>query len=309
MKKSLIIGAAGFVGGYLARELKDAGHTVAVTKLPQETLSFPAVTFDLDITDPDAIGRVLKEFRPDNIFHLAAQSSVKLSWERPALTAQINVSGAINLFECVKSVCPQSKIVVVGSGEEYGEVDYSAAVSETVPPKPANVYALTKLCQEQLAQIYVRAYGLHAVCTRSFNHIGPGQSPVFVVADFCSQVAKIERGAPAVIRVGNLSARRDFTDVRDVVKAYVLLSECGKDGEIYNVGSGSAVEIREILRKILALAEADIRVETDKNKLRPVDVLKIEADTSKLNALGWNPVYPLETTLLDTLNYFRSLSK
>ena len=306
--KVLIVGAAGFVGGYLIEELKSVGAEIVATKLPFERIDIGGVAVrDLDITDQSSIDCVLSETDPDVVFHLAAQSSVKLSWEKPAFTANVNIIGAINLFESAKTHLKKSaRILVVGSGEEYGEINYSAPVKETTEPKPKNIYALTKLAQENIAKIYVGAYGLNIVMTRSFNHIGPKQSPQFVVADFCSQVAKIEKGLSGnEIAVGNLSAKRDFTDVRDVVKAYVLLAEKGESGETYNVGSGVSVAVSEILDRILRLSEKDIKVVVDGKKLRPVDVPEIRADISKISALGWERTYDLNTTLRETLDYFR----
>lgn len=306
--KTLILGAAGFVGGYLIEELKKTGrYEITATKLSFEKLSVSgANVIDADICDFDEIRRVLRELKPDVIFHLAAQSSVKKSWEKPQLTVHINVLGAVNLFEAVRAECPMARIVVIGSGEEYGEIDYSAPIKETVVPNPKNIYALTKRTQEELARIYCQAYGLDIIMTRSFNHIGPKQIPQFVVADFCSQVAKIEKGLqPPEIRVGNLAARRDFTDVRDVVKAYVLLAERGSKGEIYNVGSGVSVEISEILKYIISLSDKAVTVKIDESKMRPVDIPDIKADVSKLSALGWTRSYDVNGTIREMLDYFR----
>lgn len=309
--KVLIVGAAGFVGGYLIEELKAIGAEIVATKLPFEKIVIDGITVrDLDITDAEQTEKLLAEIAPDVIYHLAAQSSVRLSWEKPAFTAKINIVGAINLFEAARKRLDKSvKILVIGSSEEYGEIDYSEAVKESVAPQPKNVYALTKLSQEELAKIYVKAYGMNIVMTRSFNHVGPKQSTQFVVADFCNQVAKIEKGLQDKICVGNLAAKRDFTDVRDVVKAYVLLAEKGEKGEVYNVGSGVSVSIKKILDTILAFTDKKITVETDSAKFRPIDVADIKADVSKLSALGWKKTYHLNRTLQETLEYFRKENK
>lgn len=306
--KALIIGAAGFVGGYLIEELKKAGkYEITATKLSFEELNVSgAKVIDADICDIEQTRQVLRDLKPNVIFHLAAQSSVKKSWEKPQLTVHINVLGAVNLFEAVRAECPMARIVVIGSSEEYGEIDYSAPVKETVIPNPKNIYALTKRAQEELARIYCKAYGLDIVMTRSFNHIGPKQIPQFVVADFCSQVAKIEKGLQVPeIRVGNLSARRDFTDVRDVVKAYVLLAEKGSKGEVYNVGSGISVEIAQILKYIISLSDKNVTIKIDESKMRPVDVADIKADVGKLSALGWTRNYDINSTIREMLDYFR----
>lgn len=173
--------------------------------------------------------------------------------------------------------------------------------------RPGNIYAATKACQNMIGNIYAKAYDMDIMMVRAFNHIGPTQAPMFVVADFCRQVAEIEKGLrEPVMYVGNLSAERDFTDVRDVVRAYALLVQKGKAGETYNVGSGHAVSIQEILDLILSLSGSEIRVEVDSNKLRPVDVPIIEADTGKLKAAtGWEQTIPLRQTIEETLDYWR----
>ena len=306
--KSLVLGAAGFVGGYLIEELKKSGkYDVTATKLSFEKLNIDGVkVIDVDICDIGQIKQVIRELQPDVIFHLAAQSSVKKSWEKPQLTVEINVLGAVNLFEAVRAERPAAKVIVIGSSEEYGDIDYSVPVKETVAPNPKNIYALTKRTQEELARIYCQAYGLDIVMTRSFNHIGPKQLPQFVVADFCSQVAKIEKGLQSPeIRVGNLAARRDFTDVRDVVKAYMLLAEKGIKGEIYNVGSGVSVEISKILKYIISLSNKRISVKIDEAKMRPIDIPDIKADVRKLFSLGWTKNYDIKQTIKETLDYFR----
>ena len=172
---------------------------------------------------------------------------------------------------------------------------------------PGNIYAATKVCQNMIGSIYAKAYDLDLMMVRAFNHIGPGQAPMFVVSDFCKQVAEIEKGLrEPVMKVGNLAAQRDFTDVRDVVKAYIKLIEVGVPGETYNVGSGNAKAIQAILDLIISMSSTDIKVQIDPNKLRPVDVPIIEADISKINQLtGWKPEIPLEQTIRETLDYWR----
>ena len=308
--KSLIVGAGGFVGGYLIEELLSQNNEVYATKLKNEVVPYDVKVIDLDITSPVEVESVLKEICPDVIYHLAAQSSVKISWAKPTFTANVNILGAINLFEGVKNICPNAKVVVIGSAEEYGEVDYNDKVSETTLPNPKNIYAVTKLTQEQIAKIYVSAYDLHIVMTRSFNHIGARQGEQFVVADFCSQVAKIENNLQEpIIRVGNLSAKRDFTDVIDVVKAYTILATKGIDGEVYNVGSGKAISIKDILDLILSMSKQKIEVVVDQNKFRPIDVPVIEADISKIKELGFIPTIKIEETIKNTLRYFREVYK
>lgn len=312
MKKALIVGGGGFVGGYLIERLKKSGKAVYVTKLPVERIEQTdgvAKIYDLDVADAAAVRDVLSDCAPDEIYHLAAVSSVKVSWEKPELTAKVNVLGAISLLEGVRAVCPSARVIVVGSSEEYGKIDYAVPVKEDALPAPQNVYAVTKLTQEYLAQVYHAAYGLNVVSTRSFNHIGPRQAPQFVVADFCKQTAMIERGeCEPVIRVGNLSAKRDFTDVRDVVRAYELLAEKGNAGETYNVGSGKSIAVEEILRYILSLAKVKIEVCIDEKKFRPVDVPEIKADIAKIAAIGYAPRIDVFETVRETLEYYRTLA-
>ncbi len=308
--KALIIGAAGFVGPYLAHAVKEYMHCeVVATKLPHEKVDIPEARVEnLNILNPDEITAVLNDEKPDYIFHLAAQSSVALSWKNPALTVDVNINGALNLLNSIRGLKDQPKVLVVGSGEEYGYIKEDIVpINENADLNPGNVYAVTKATQNMMATIYSQAYGMKLVMTRSFNHIGPRQTPQFVVADFCSQVVKIEKGMQEpVINVGNLSAKRDFTDVRDVVRAYTLLIQYGKSGETYNVGSGNAQSINSILEKIISKTEKQIEVRVDEKKLRPVDVPIIEADTRKIyRDTGWKPEISLDTTIEDMLEYWR----
>ena len=306
--KSLIIGAAGFVGEYLIKELVSFNDDVYATKLANENIRTleNIKILDLDILDEDNIKKVIEEVRPDCIYHLAAQSSVALSWKKPKLTAQINIIGSINLLEAVRLYSPNSKILLVGSSEEYGKIDYSVQISENIKSNPQNIYAITKMTVEQIGKIYANAYNLNIFMTRSFNHIGPHQSRQFVVSDFCNQVVDIEKGLQdPIIRVGNLKSKRDFTDVRDIVKAYRIIIEKGQIGEVYNVGSGESISIEEILNIILKNSNKTIKVEIDKTRFRPIDVEKIEANIDKIKNLGWNKTYNLEETIKDILNSLR----
>lgn len=309
--KALVVGGGGFVGPYLVRHLKDElGYEVTVTKTEKETLAMDgAVVKNLDILDKNQISELLNEEKPDYLFHLAAQSSVAYSWKNPTLTVDVNIKGCVNLLEAVKDADEKPKVLLIGSGEEYGHIkkDECPIIEDNVL-RPGNIYAATKSCQNMLGKIYSDAYGLDIMMVRAFNHIGPNQTPVFVVADFCKQVADIEKGKQEpVIYVGNLSAKRDFTDVRDVVKAYALLVKGGKRGETYNVGRGHAVAIEDILKEIVSMSDKDIEVKVDEKKLRPVDVPIIEPDIEKIKKeVGWEPVIELRQTLEETLEYWRS---
>lgn len=310
MKKSLIIGAAGFVGSYLALELtKNHDMEVHATKLIHEELTIENVQMHvLNILNKDEIVALLYEVRPDYIFHLAAQSSVSVAWKNPGLTIDINVKGSVNLMDAVRELFYKPRVLLIGSGEEYGHIkEGETPIKEDNHLRPGNIYAATKVCQNMIASIYSQAYDMELMMVRAFNHIGPCQSPIFVVSDFCKQVAEIEAGKKSpVMFVGNLAAKRDFTDVRDVVRAYALLAQQGRAGETYNVGSGHAYAIQEILDLIISLSIADITVEIDPNKIRPVDVPIIEADITKLNEVtGWKPSISLKQTIQEILDYWR----
>ena len=315
-KKALVIGAAGFVGPYLVQAIHDDLHAdVIATKLGHETLVFEesgnytTTVENLDIMNQEEIESILKKYQPDYVFHLAAQSSVAYSWKNPGLTVDINIKGALNVLDAIRTMEKQPKVLIIGSGEEYGHIRPEAVpVSEEEVLHPGNIYAATKACQNMIGSIYTKAYGMNLVMTRSFNHMGPAQRPTFVVADFCRQAARIEQGLlDPVIHVGNLEAKRDFTDVRDVVHGYTALIEQGKPGETYNVGTGHAYKIRDILDKIIAQSTAEITVEVEQARLRPVDVPIIEPDMTKTFAVSdWRPQISLETTIGDMLAYWRT---
>ena len=308
-KRSLVIGAAGFVGSYLIKHLQELGREVYATKLSTEKLQIPGADIrDLNILDKESIVELLFELRPDEIYHLAAQSSVSVAWRNPQLTVDVNIKGAVNLCEALRELFYIPRVLLIGSGEEYGHIKPGCTpISEDTLLDPGNIYAATKACQNMIGRIYADAYELELMMVRAFNHIGPGQSPIFVVSDFCRQVAEIERGdREPVMYVGNLSAKRDFTDVRDVVRAYAMIMEKGEKGLTYNVGSGHAVEIRSILERIISRSGMDIKIETDPAKIRPVDVPIIEADISRLQAAtGWKPEISLDQTIDEVLEYWR----
>lgn len=312
--KALIIGGAGFVGRYLIDHLtKDLKWDVFVTKLDKETIDEKdCKVYNLDILDLSKTKELIQDINPDYIFHLAAQSSVSVSWQNPNLTVDVNINGCINILEVVRSLKITPKILLVGSAEEYGKINDDAdVVKESHSVNPSNIYAVTKACQNMIGKIYSDAYNMDIVMVRSFNHFGPKQAPIFVVSDFCKQVAEIEKNLKnPVIKVGNLAVFRDFTDVRDIVRAYSLLVQKGVKGETYNVGSGKAIEIKYILNLILEESQYKIKIEQDENKFRPVDIPVIQADISKItNTTGWQPQIDIKTTIRDTLNYWRNVIK
>lgn len=307
--KALIIGGAGFVGGYLIRELNNAGWEVYATCLPNEEITGECKAYKLDILSKDEIKPLLDEIKPDVIYHLAALSSVSVSWKKPQLTAEINIIGTINVLEAAREAERRDmKILLIGSGEEYGFIREGACpLSESEPLNPGNIYAATKACQGMIGEIYARAYKMDIVMVRAFNHSGPEQLPIFVIADFCKQIAEIEAGMhEPVMSVGNLSAMRDFTDVRDVVKAYKLLGEKGVSGKVYNVGRGKAVTIQYILDTAVGMAKTPIEVKHDPARMRASDIPLIEPDISRINAdTGWKAEISIEQTIKDTLDYWR----
>ncbi|HOV40413.1 MAG TPA: GDP-mannose 4,6-dehydratase [Oscillospiraceae bacterium] len=307
--RALVVGAGGFAGHYLLKELESSGAEVFATKLEGERIDNPgAEVSNLDITDMEAVFSLFGKIRPDCVYHLAAQSSAALSWKKPQLTMNVNVIGAINVLEAVREINSKARVLLIGSGEEYGNVlGEEIPIKESNPVRPANIYAVSKLAQNLVGGLYFKAYGTDIISVRAFNHIGPMQAQTFVASDFCRQAAMIEKGLKEpVIYVGNLSAVRDFTDVRDVVRAYRLLMEKGVSGKTYNVGGGTVCSIEELLDRILKLSGAKIRVEVDKEKLRPIDTPKICADISEIKKdTGWIPVIDLDKTLSDTLDFWR----
>jgi GDP-4-dehydro-6-deoxy-D-mannose reductase len=246
--------------------------------------------------------------RPDRVYHLAAQSSPHDSWRDPATTLRTNILGLAHLLEALRREAPRARVLVVGSAEEYGQVPLERQpIAEDSELRPASPYAVSKVSQGFLALQYALGHGMALVRTRTFNHTGPGRGDGFAESSFARQIAEIEAGSrPPEIRVGNLEAVRDFSDVRDVVEAYAQLLEAGLPGEVYNVCSGRGVRIREVLDRLLALSEARIEVRVDPGRLRPADTPSLVGDPGRLRrATGWEPRVPLEQTLRDLLDDWR----
>ncbi|MEG0592997.1 MAG: GDP-mannose 4,6-dehydratase [Coprobacillus sp.] len=309
----LILGAAGFVGGYLIKECKKQGYEVYATKLEHEEIHIACdQIYNLNLLDKENIHDVLHTAKPKSIVNLSAQSSVGLSWKNPQLTIDVNIKGVVNLLESVKEYDKNTKILLISSSEEYGKQSESECyITEEHPTNPSNPYAVTKACQTMFSKLYNESYDMNIITMRAFNHIGPGQNMGFVVPDFCQQIVDIEIGkkAPKII-VGNLSACRDFTDVRDIVKGYLKVLEKGKRNTIYNIGSGKAVSIESILKQLLSFSRKTIEIEIDSEKFRPNDVKIIEANIDKIrNDTGYQPEISLSSTLQETLNYFRKKSE
>jgi GDP-4-dehydro-6-deoxy-D-mannose reductase len=254
----------------------------------------------------------LERSRPDVIFHLAAQSFVPSSWKAPNDTLVTNITGQTNLFEAVRFLALDPVIQIACSSEEYGLVHPDEVpIKEDNPLRPLSPYAVSKVAQDMMAYQYFQSYGLKTVRTRGFNHTGPRRGDVFVTSNFAKQIASIELGLQEpVIKVGNLEAVRDFTDVRDMVRAYWLAVTKAKPGEVYNLATGTGITIQELLDRLLALSTAQVRVEQDPERMRPSDVVRLIGDSSKFRKdTGWEPQVPFDKTLRDTLQYWRDRLK
>lgn len=302
MKKALITGSQGFVGHYLRHELEEHGY--AVTGLDLQNGEGVIVT---DLLDGDGVKRVIAQQQPDVIIHLAGQANVGRSWAIPQKTMELNVIAAINLMEAVRQEKPDCRLVLVGSSDQYGNLgEAGKLVSETLETHPQTPYAVSKKAQEEMAGVYVKAYRLNICMTRSFNHAGAGQGKGFLIPDFASGIVAVERGQQSCLRVGNLTARRDFTHVRDVVRAYRLIAEKGQAGEVYNVGSGITHSAKEILDRLCDLAQCPITVEQDPAKMRLSDTPVICCDHRKLTEhTGWQPAISMDEILREVIAYWR----
>lgn len=312
----LITGITGFAGSHLAEYLlaEVPGVEVHGTKRWRsrmeniDHLQGKIELVECDLKDANAVRQALADIRPERIFHLAAQSFVPASWRAPSETLDNNIISQTNIFEAMRSLDLDARIQIAGSSEEYGLVHADEVpIKESNPLRPLSPYAVSKVAQDLLAYQYFRSYGLAAVRTRGFNHTGPRRGDVFVTSNFAKQIAAIEAGLQEpVIRVGNLSAQRDFTDVRDIVRGYWLALEKGTPGEVYNLASGKAVTIRQLLDMLLALSDAQVEVEVDPERLRPSDVEILLGDYSKFRRdTGWEPQIPLTQTVEDLLDYWR----
>jgi GDP-4-dehydro-6-deoxy-D-mannose reductase len=264
---------------------------------------------ECDLRDSTSVRDVLEQVMPERIFHLAAQSFVPTSWTAPTESLVTNIIGQLNIFEALKHLRINPRVQLACSSEEYGMVyESELPIRETNPLRPLSPYAVSKVGQDMLGYQYWMSFKIPIVRTRGFNHEGPRRGPVFVCSDFAKQIADIERGIkPAVIRVGNLDARRDFSDVRDVVRAYWLSLEKGEPGEVYNICSGKAWTIREMLDMLLGMTKVKVKIEQDASRMRPSDVPVLLGDASKFRkATGWQPTIPFEQTLRDLLDYWRA---
>ena len=307
--KALITGVDGFVGKYLSEYLLKQKYEVYGTTISEKYKNEKIKIYKMNLLDEKEVNKVIKMIKPDKIFHLAGQSAVGLSWEKPVLTVNINVNGTLNLLEAVRNYSKDSKILIVGSSDQYGPIKpEECPIKESKIQNPQSPYGVSKKAQEEMCKLYVNAYHTNIIMVRAFNHIGAGQSTNFVVADFASKIAQIEKGSEPVLKVGNLESFRDFTDVRDIVRGYSLLLEKGKLGEIYNIGSGKEVKVSEILKKLVSMSKKEIKIEIDPNKFRPVDVPLVVCDNSKIKKdTGWETEFLINDTLEEVLEYWRSV--
>lgn len=313
MKKALITGVAGFVGSHLAELLISKKIEVSGVVHPQhvsqnlDLISAKITLHKCDILQKKGLNKLITNTAYDYIFHLAAFSSPSDSFINPEATINNNIMGELNLLESLSDVKSKAKILIVGSSEEYGFVT-NKSVNEDAPLAPESPYAVSKVAQDLLGYQFFLHNKLNIIRVRPFNHIGPRQSKLFVVPTFASKIAMLEKQGGGKLSVGNLNSWRDFTDVRDMVKAYLLVLEKGKFGEVYNIGSGNAFQIGNILNQLISLSKIKIKITVNKSKLRNESDSKIICDYSKINKLtGWKPEIPISKTLFDTIEYERQL--
>lgn len=309
----LVTGAGGFAGRHLIRYLQRVMPDVQVygtVYRSSVSANHGLLTYHMiDLRDRAAVFAFVDQVKPDQVYHLAAQASVPASFSDPWGTFEVNVRGQLNLLDALREICPQVRVMIASSAEVYGLIKpQDVPVREDTPFRPGNPYAVSKVSQDVLAYQYHHTHGMHITRARAFNHIGPGQSEAYVAAAFAAQIARIEAGLQEpVIRVGDLSAQRDFADVRDVVRAYHLILNHGESGAAYNVASGRTVTIQYLLDRLLEIAGADqIEVQVDPERLRPSRVPLLRGDFEALQRVtGWQPEIPFKQSLADILEDFR----
>lgn len=310
----LITGAAGFVGRHLTTRLAQAGHDLIGIehRCQPEAHAWAAraglVLKEGNVADRETTAALVTAAAPEAVIHLAAVTSVPESLRDPDLTWRVNLMGTLNLLDAVRDHAPGARVLVVSSSEVYGKVPPEAQpITEDHPLRPVTPYAASKAAADLAAFQYAAGQGLDVIRVRPFNHTGPGQSPRFVCADFARQVARLEaRGQPGQLHVGNLSAQRDFTDVRDIVRAYELALQRGQTGAVYNLASGLPRPVSWIAETLVAAARVPIRIVCDAKRHRPVDLPVVRGSAERFRAVaGWRPAIPLEQTLADLLAYWR----
>ena len=307
MSRVLIFGAGGFVGSYLCKEFLNNGYKVSGTDKGEGSALPSEVDFyKTDLMQADEVKKLIGQIQPDIIVNLAAISSVGASWNMPQTTMAINVIGALNIMEAARKSEQKPRILFVGSSEEY--VISENPLDENTQLNANNPYGISKVTQDQLAKLYREQYGLKIYCVRPFNHTGIGQRDTFVLPSFCKQVAEIDKsGKDGKIQVGNLKVKRDFSHVKDVVRAYRMIVESDNCNQIYNVGSGNAYSLEDMLTYIIGLSDQNIEIEVDQNRIRPTDQPVICCDRSLIGKeLGWEPQYNVYDALREMYESYRN---
>ena len=310
-----ITGITGFAGSHLADYCLERGdvEVYGIVRWRSRTENIDHIVdrinvLECDLRDATSTRDVIEEVKPDFIFHLAAQSYVPTSWRAPTESLTTNVLGELNIFEAVRKIGLGCRIQLAGSSEEYGMVyPDEVPITEDNPLRPLSPYGVSKVAQDLLGYQYYMSYKMDIVRTRGFNHTGPRRPPVFVCSDFAKQIVDIEKGLrPPVMYVGNLDAKRDFTDVRDIVRGYFLALEKGKSGQVYNICSEKCYSMREILDMLLAKSNIKIEIKLDKSRLRPSDVPLLIGSCDRFREdTGWKPVIPFDQTLQEILDFWR----
>jgi len=307
VSRILVTGIEGFVGGHLARHLSAIGHVAVGLHWADAPPGLPAELVRGDVCDYDGTKSILQRTRPDAIVHLGGIASVAASEEHTLRTYDVNAFGTVKLLEAVRQLDIKCRVLLISSADVYGRSNVGRPLSEDDPPLPLSPYALSKLFAGEAARFYHRAYGLDVVTLRPFSHTGPGQAPAFVFPKVAEAIARIERGErEPVIEMGNLEVRRDYTDVRDVVRAYALaIARCAA-GESYNVTSGRPLVIREGVDFLCSLARRPVTVRSSPSRFRAHDIPLLTGDPSRfIAATGWQPAIPFNQTLTDLLEYYR----
>lgn len=301
--KVLITGSAGFIGSHLVNEFKTNGYKVICCDRKEADN-----TVLMDITDQEMIQSVLEEYKPDLIVNMAGQANVGVSWKKPQLTIQLNTIGLVNILEAVRTVKLETRVIAVGSSDEYGCLgDFGVNVTEEIPVKPATPYAISKQAQELFAQLYARVYKMDICMIRLFNLGGPGQVKGYMISDFASGVAEVEGGRREYLLVGNLESARDFTHIKDACRAVRLIAEKGHTGEIYNISSGITYKAKNVLDKLVSMAKVKVEIRQDPERMRPSDTLVVCGNHDKLTAhTGWKPEFDIDKILIDTLEFWRN---
>jgi GDP-4-dehydro-6-deoxy-D-mannose reductase len=297
--RALITGGLGFVGHHLTDHLRASGDEVVAL----DRHSHPSI----DITDAARTAAAIADAEPDAVYHLAGWADVGGSWKDPRTVLRVNAEGTLNVLEACREAGVQ-RVLAVASADVYGVVtEDELPLDEHAPLRPTSPYAASKLAADALAQQAFLGHGLGVIRVRPFNHLGPGQAEQFVASALAARIARAERDGADFITVGNLEARRDFTDVRDIVRAYRLLVERGAPGEVYNVCSGRDLAIQDLADQLVRLAKRPIELRPDPELMRPADLPVLRGDASKLTAAtGWRPQIPIEQTLADLLDDMRA---